>query len=62
MDLAGSEKYDVFSPNTAEDGLKAWQLDELQCRAKGRIKEGQYINKSLFYLTQVIAKKGDEAR
>lgn len=57
MDLAGSEKCSSFSVNFSEDGLKGWQLDEMQDRAKDRIKEGQYINKSLFFLTQVINKK-----
>ncbi len=45
-----------------EDGLKGWQMDEMQGRAKERIKEGQYINKSLFFLTQVIARKAEDKR
>ena len=32
----------------------------MQGKAKERVKEGQYINKSLFFLTQVIARKSDD--
>jgi len=53
--LAGSEKSSSFVID--QEGLKGWQLSERQEKIKERIKEGQYINKSLFFLTQVIKKK-----
>lgn len=58
MDLAGSERCGDYWDNQEEEGLKAWEVDEVQSKTKERIKEGQYINKSLFFLTQVISKRG----
>lgn len=58
MDLAGSEKY---ASNGPDEKLKSWQADELLVKNKERLKEGQYINKSLFFLTQVISKKSSES-
>lgn len=52
IDLAGSENMNVHDSNpesTAPPGVVAIQKRE-------RINEGQNINKSLFYLTQVISK------
>ena len=60
MDLAGSEKYESFENNFAEERPKSWQFEEMKVKYKDRIKEGKYINKSLFFLTQVISKKGHE--
>lgn len=47
VDLAGSER--VSSHDRLEEGYKT----------KERIKEGQHINKSLFFLTQVIKLKSE---
>ena len=58
--MAGSEKYSSFTGNPLEEGIKGWQFDEMQDKAKERVKEGQYINKSLFFLTQVISRKMDD--
>ena len=55
MDLAGSEK--CANLEYIEDNIKGWKMDEMQVKAKDRVKEGKYINKSLFFLTQVINKK-----
>ena len=40
-----------------DDKLKGWQVNEHQENEKKRLEEGKYINKSLFFLTQVINHK-----
>ena len=57
VDLAGSEKLDVHeSPKGTPVKGSAMQVEG---RAKNnRIKETKYINKSLFFLTQVISQLG----
>ena len=50
--MAGSER--CSNQRNIEDGLKPWQIDSRYEQAKERVKEGKYINKSLFFLTQVI--------
>lgn len=63
VDLAGSEKYENSESNFGEESKlkKRWELDEISAKSKDRLKEGQFINKSLFFLTQVINKKTDES-
>ncbi len=48
MDLAGSEKVSNHT-NSVEDANLI--LESYEGKIKDRIKEGQYINKSLFFLT-----------
>ena len=63
MDLAGGERcagYDNF--NQDNEPTKIWQMEDVVSRYKDRVKEGQYINRSLFFLTQVISKKVDDKR
>lgn len=52
VDLAGSEK---VSHHWTEENEKT-----VVEKSKERVKEGQYINKSLFFLTQVFAMRGKE--
>ena len=52
--MAGSEKYVSSELNYIEEGGNIWQIEEKQGKVKDRIKEGKFINKSLFFLTQVI--------
>lgn len=56
VDLAGSEKISVHGEQIKEVEDEH-EKEELQNKAKARVQEGKSINKSLFFLTQVISLK-----
>lgn len=47
MDLAGSEKVSNHTTNLEDCVL----VESIDGKVRERVKEGQYINKSLFFLT-----------
>mmetsp|Transcript_2436 Transcript_2436/g.2299 ORF Transcript_2436/g.2299 Transcript_2436/m.2299 type:complete len:170 (+) Transcript_2436:1074-1583(+) len=57
IDLAGSEK--VSNHHTPRLDTKGGMMSEsmISSRIKDRVNEGKHINKSLFFLTQVISMK-----
>ena len=60
VDLAGSERMSVHLKNPAS--LEVDELDAITTPGKdvaGRVKEGKHINRSLFFLTQVISLKAE---
>jgi hypothetical protein len=68
VDLAGSEKVsnhtngidESFAMSVADSRFEDPYASTATHRAKDRVKEGQYINKSLFFLTQVIFLKAED--
>lgn len=60
MDLAGSEKVDIHDNMRHNRQVSSFGGNGTPVNTtphKERVKEGQYINKSLFFLTQVISLK-----
>ena len=57
VDLAGSEKIDKHKKMPISSTLQNQKEQEKTRAMHTRIQEGKQINKSLFYLTQVIAAK-----
>lgn len=57
VDLAGSEKLDVHESPIGTPSKTNMMQGEGKAK-KNRIKETKYINKSLFFLTQVISQLG----
>jgi Kinesin motor domain len=58
VDLAGSERISVHG-DKIKDLEDENEKEHLQQNAKARAKEGKSINKSLFFLTQVISLKAE---
>lgn len=57
VDLAGSEKLDVHESPITTPSKPSMMQGEGKAK-NNRIKETKYINKSLFFLTQVISQLG----
>lgn len=63
VDLAGSERMSAHLKNSAamedDDDIEFEEKNPSKTKVTTRIKEGKHINKSLFYLTRVIALKAE---
>ena len=63
VDLAGSEKVSSHYENKNPDELYTLKFGEqspkIDSKVKTRINEGKNINKSLFFLTQVISLRAE---
>ncbi len=64
VDLAGSEKLSSHSSSNSDISLLDIDTKSLKSdsRLKDRITEGKNINKSLFYLTQVIQLRASQTQ
>lgn len=63
VDLAGSEKVSSHYENKDPEELYVMefgdQAPKIDAKVQNRIKEGKNINKSLFFLTQVISLRAE---
>lgn len=64
VDLAGSEKvsshYDSKDPDELYVTNFGDQVPQIDSTVKSRVNEGKNINKSLFFLTQVISMRAEQ--